>query len=54
MLQFIIETFRILFNNNNVLNRGFSRWIHVNGRNQNGNIQLSVAYLRPLPTLNSH
>ena len=30
------------------------RWIHVNGRNPNGNVQLSVAYLGPPPTLNSH
>ena len=29
-------------------------WIHVNGRNPNGNVQLSVAYLGQLPTLNSH
>ena len=29
-------------------------WIHVNGRNPNGNVQLSVAYLGPIPTLNSH
>ena len=28
------------------------RWFHQNGRNPN--VQLSVAYLGPLPTLNSH
>ena len=28
--------------------------IHKNGRNPNENVQLSVAYLGPLPTLNSH
>jgi hypothetical protein len=29
-------------------------WININGRNPNGNVQLSVVYLGPLPTLNSH
>ena len=30
------------------------RWLNRIGTNPNGNVQLSVAYLGPLPTLNSH